>query len=63
MEGISGDHLVQRLWLEPRQLQQVSQSCVQASFDYLKEWRLCNFSGQPMLLFDQPHSQKVLSYG
>lgn len=29
------------------------------AFEYLQVWRLYHFPGQPVLVFNQPHSEKV----
>lgn len=54
--GTSGDHLVQ-LSAQNR----VSYSRL-LSFEYFYGWRLHNFSGQPVLPFDHPHSKKGRYY-
>ena len=57
--GTSGYHLVQTLCSKRDQLQKVSQSHVQMSFEYLQAGKLQNLSGQPVLMFDQPDNKKV----
>lgn len=42
------------------QLEPVAQDQVQMAFEYLKVWRLCNISGQPLPMIGHPRSKKVL---
>lgn len=58
LEGASGDRLVPPCCSQQAQLQQVAQGCSHVGFEYLQAWRLCNLSGQPVLLPDDPHHKK-----
>lgn len=42
-------------------LEPVSQDSVQVALEYLHEWGSCNLPGQPVPVFDHPHSKKVFS--
>lgn len=55
LEGTSGDHVLQWLYSEHGQLQQVAEHCVM--LEYLQGWIL---SWQPVTVFSHPQSKGVL---
>lgn len=57
--GTSGDRPVQLPCSEQGQREQVPWGCVQSRPEYLQGWRLQSLSGQPALVFDQPHAKTL----
>lgn len=41
------------------QLEQVAQNCIWLSFEQLHIWRIYKLSGEPIPMFDHPHSEKI----
>lgn len=59
MEGTPGDHLVHPPSSKQEQQEQVVPGCVLLVFEYLQGWRLHILAGQPVPVFDCPHSGKI----
>lgn len=57
LKGTSGDHLVYPPCLKRRHVDQVAQGHVHLGFKYIQEWRLHNFSVQPIPVFSNLRSK------
>lgn len=42
--------------------EQAATDCIQLGFEHLWDWSLCDLSGQPTAMFDDPHWKKGVSY-
>jgi len=45
--------------LKQGHLDPIAQNCVQMASEYVQEWRLHSFSGQPVPVLSHPHGEKM----
>lgn len=58
LEGTSGDHLVQLLWVKQGHPQTAAQNHIQTVFEYRQGWRPHSIPGQPVPALCHPHSKR-----
>lgn len=61
-KGASGDGLLHLSSSRQYHLKLVTQVLFQLGLEYLQGWRLHSLSGQPMPVFDFPHSERITSF-